>query len=241
MWTRKPLEPPAGGGLAPSEFISLAERTGLIDELTTWLLTQATTTVASWRHPNAPPRSCLHRHHQPVSRPARRAFGQGTASGGSSEPAVLRFRPAVGTDLDIGPVHWGYGWCMSSDEPFVAPPTGMTPPEPPTAGAGNELGRGTAPADEPRVSGQVRRTRTGGVWVGLVSAAVVLILLLIFILQNSDNVTIHFFGFHRELSLAVALLLSAVCGVLLVAIPGTGRIVQLRRAVKKRHRPRGHR
>jgi uncharacterized integral membrane protein len=77
--------------------------------------------------------------------------------------------------------------------------------------------------------------------VGLVSAAVVLILLLIFILQNSDTVTIHFFGFHRELSLAVALLLSAVCGVLLVAIPGTGRIVQLRRAVKRRHRPRGHR
>jgi uncharacterized integral membrane protein len=92
----------------------------------------------------------------------------------------------------------------------------------------------------PDVPGQVPRTRTGGVWVGLTSAAAVLILLLIFILQNSHNVTVHFFGFHGKLSLAVALLLAAACGVLLVAIPGTGRIVQLRRAVKKPHRPRSH-
>ena len=66
----------------------------------------------------------------------------------------------------------------------------------------------------------------------------VLILLLIFILQNSRNVTLRFFGFHGELSLAVALLVSAVCGVLLVAIPGTGRILQLRRAVKTSHAAR---
>jgi uncharacterized integral membrane protein len=67
----------------------------------------------------------------------------------------------------------------------------------------------------------------------------VLILLLIFILQNSRNVTIRFFGFRGELSLAVALLLSAVRGVLLVAIPGTGRILQLRRAVTRPRTPRG--
>ena len=47
----------------------------------------------------------------------------------------------------------------------------------------------------------MRRTRTGGVWVGLVSVAIALILLLIFILQNSHNVTIRFFGFHGQLSL----------------------------------------
>jgi uncharacterized integral membrane protein len=131
---------------------------------------------------------------------------------------------------------------MSSDEkPFMAPPTGITPPQPPAAAAEDELGQAAAPADDPGDTGQVRRTRTGGLWVGLVSAAVVLILLLIFILQNSRNVTIRFFGFHGELSLAVALLLSAVCGVLLVAIPGTGRILQLRRAVKRPRTPRGQR
>ena len=127
---------------------------------------------------------------------------------------------------------------MSSDEPFMAPHTGITPPQPPTAATEDELGQAAAAAD-PGDTGQVRRTRTGGLWVGLVSAAVVLILLLIFILQNSRNVTIRFFGFHGELSLAVALLLSAVCGVLLVAIPGTGRILQLRRAVKRPRTLRG--
>lgn len=81
--------------------------------------------------------------------------------------------------------------------------------------------------------GRVRRTRFGGVWIGLIAVAVVLILLLIFILQNSTVVGIHFFGFYGRISFAVALLLAAVLGVLLVAIPGTVRILQLRRSVRK--------
>jgi uncharacterized integral membrane protein len=79
----------------------------------------------------------------------------------------------------------------------------------------------------------VKRTRTGGIWIGLILAAIVLVLLLIFILQNTANVTIHFFGFAGVVPIAVALLLAAVCGVLLVAIPGTVRILQLRKAVRK--------
>jgi uncharacterized integral membrane protein len=82
------------------------------------------------------------------------------------------------------------------------------------------------------------RTRTGGIWIGAIVAAIVLILLLIFIMQNTASVTIHFFGFAGVLPIAVALLLAAVCGVLLVAIPGTVRIVQLRKAVR-RPTPRG--
>jgi uncharacterized integral membrane protein len=82
----------------------------------------------------------------------------------------------------------------------------------------------------------VTRTRTGGIWIGIIIAAIVLILLLIFILQNTTSVTIHYFGFAGALPIAVALLLAAVlaavCGVLLVAIPGTVRILQLRKAAK---------
>ncbi|PZS12881.1 MAG: DUF1049 domain-containing protein [Pseudonocardiales bacterium] len=71
-------------------------------------------------------------------------------------------------------------------------------------------------------------------WVGLIAAAVLLILLLIFIAQNSRTVTIHDLGLHGHRSLALALLLAVVTGVLLVAIPGTARIVQLRRAARRR-------
>jgi uncharacterized integral membrane protein len=81
----------------------------------------------------------------------------------------------------------------------------------------------------------VRRTRVGGVWVASALFAVVLLLLLIFILENGQRADISFFGAHGHLPLGVALLLAAVLGVLLVVIPGTGRIVQLR-MVARRHR-----
>jgi uncharacterized integral membrane protein len=98
-------------------------------------------------------------------------------------------------------------------DPAVAPP----PP-------------GAIAADEKAVS----RSRAGGLWIASVAVAVLLVLLLVFIVQNSRRVTIHFFGLHGHFSLAIALLVALVGGVLLVAIPGSVRILQLRRTVKKR-------
>ncbi len=80
---------------------------------------------------------------------------------------------------------------------------------------------------------EVRHTRVSALWVGMIAASVVLIALLVFILQNSQKVTVSFLSFDASIPLAVALLLAAVAGVLLVAIPGVARIVQLRRAVRK--------
>lgn len=80
---------------------------------------------------------------------------------------------------------------------------------------------------------QVRRTRISGLWVGVTVAAIVLLVLLVFIIQNGQSVTISIFGGSLHLPLGVALLLAAICGVLLVAIPGYGRIFQLRRAVRR--------
>src|SRR5690349_6964583 len=94
----------------------------------------------------------------------------------------------------------------------------------------------TAPAQarsELDKQGRVRRTRAGGIWSAVIASAANLILLLIFVLQNSSIIRIHFLGFSGSLSLAVALLLSVVGGVLLAAIPGTARIIQLRRSVKR--------
>ena len=81
----------------------------------------------------------------------------------------------------------------------------------------------------------LRRTRTGGVWVGLALSAIVLLLLLIFILENGRRVDIAYFGAHGHLPLGVALLLAAVAGALLVVIPGTVRIVQLRKTARRHH------
>lgn len=81
----------------------------------------------------------------------------------------------------------------------------------------------------------IRRTRIGGLWAGLAAGAIVLIFLLIFILENSQQVSIGYFGAHGHLPLGVTLLLAAVGGALLVVIPGTARIIQLRRTAR-RHR-----
>jgi uncharacterized integral membrane protein len=79
------------------------------------------------------------------------------------------------------------------------------------------------------------RTRVSGVWVATGFFAIVLLFLLIFILQNGRSVDVSYLGLHGRLPLGVALLLSAVCGVLLVVLAGTARILQLR-ATARRHR-----
>jgi uncharacterized integral membrane protein len=75
----------------------------------------------------------------------------------------------------------------------------------------------------------------GGWWVASALFALVLLLLLIFILENGQRADIGFLGAHGHLPLGIALLLAAILGVLLVVIPGTGRIIQLR-MLARRHR-----
>ena len=123
-------------------------------------------------------------------------------------------------------------------------PPGARPPQTAAApgGPGSPVragpGEPAAAAERPQpelAQHKIRRTRTGGLWVAVTGAAVVLLLLLIFILQNGQQVEVSFFGADGHLPLGVAMLLSAVAGALLVALLGAARIVQLR-MVARRHR-----
>jgi uncharacterized integral membrane protein len=101
----------------------------------------------------------------------------------------------------------------------------------------------TGRASEPDRWGKrsrVPRSRMGNAWVALLAAALVLLLLLIFILQNSQRADVSFLGMHGHLPMGVALLLAAVFGVLLVALPGTVRIIQLRMLGRRRGRDVEH-
>lgn len=82
----------------------------------------------------------------------------------------------------------------------------------------------------------VHRSGVGAVWVGLVVSAVVLVLLLIFILQNPAPVRIAFLGWDGSLQTGISLLFAAVAGGLVVAVPGSMRILQLRRQALHRIR-----
>jgi uncharacterized integral membrane protein len=103
------------------------------------------------------------------------------------------------------------------------PPVKIAPPEAPTVPTAQ------APQPEP----VLRRSRSGGLWTGLILSAIVLVFLLVFILQNQIAVTIKFLGFSGSVPVGVALLLAAIAGLLLVAIPGGVRIMQLRRAARR--------
>ncbi len=86
----------------------------------------------------------------------------------------------------------------------------------------------------PRVEQAYRRARhASGWWVRMAIAVIVLVVLLVFIIENLQTVNIAFFGAHWQLPLGVAILLAAVCGVLLVLVPSFGRIIQLRRTLRQ--------
>ncbi|MFJ4654482.1 lipopolysaccharide assembly LapA domain-containing protein [Nocardia sp. NPDC088792] len=79
----------------------------------------------------------------------------------------------------------------------------------------------------------LRATRTGNTWIGIVVFGLVLVLLVIFLLQNTQSVKVSYLGMSGHLSLAVAMLIAAVAGVLLTATTGSLRIWQLRRRVRR--------
>lgn len=99
------------------------------------------------------------------------------------------------------------------------------------AGSGPRDAGGPTPKDRPgSATGQQRKhgSRTGALWVSTTASIVLLILLIIFILQNSGRVSIVFFTFEGSVPLGMALLIAAVAGAAVVAIAGIARLAQIR-------------
>ncbi|MFC7447211.1 LapA family protein [Rhodococcus daqingensis] len=76
-------------------------------------------------------------------------------------------------------------------------------------------------------------TKAAATWTGLVIGVLVLILLLVFILQNLDKVRLQLFFWEFSLPLGVSLLMAAIAGALIMALAGGVRILQIRRVAKK--------
>lgn len=79
----------------------------------------------------------------------------------------------------------------------------------------------------------LRSSWTARAWLSVVALAVVLVLLIIFIAQNTRSVTVSFLGWKGSTPLAVALLIATVAGLFLATVAGTLRIWQLRRRVRR--------
>jgi uncharacterized integral membrane protein len=74
------------------------------------------------------------------------------------------------------------------------------------------------------------RTRVSASWTAVVVAALVLVLLIIFIAQNTQRSSVNFLGLHGTAPTAVVLLIAAAAGALIVVTVAIARILQLRRA-----------
>lgn len=117
-------------------------------------------------------------------------------------------------------------------EPRAPRPEAQTQPPPQPA-----LPSGPEPPSQP-VPPAVERTRVSALWTAVAVGVVVLTAILIFVAQNSTDVSVHFLAAEGELPLGVALLFATLLGAILVLAIGTVRILQLRRVARRHHRAR---
>jgi lipopolysaccharide assembly protein A len=97
----------------------------------------------------------------------------------------------------------------------------------------------TQPAEAPESPVVARQrgvpgTRWSAAWVGICAAALVSVVLIVFMLQNTRSVQVSFLWLHGTLPLALALLIAAVGSAILTMVVGTARITQLHRLVGRR-------
>ncbi|MDT5151098.1 MAG: hypothetical protein QOI01_2831 [Mycobacterium sp.] len=123
---------------------------------------------------------------------------------------------------------------MSTDPQFS--PVESGPPGPLDPIRGEVPAVDSASIKPPPPENAVHFTRAAALWSALIVGFLVLIVLLIFIAQNTESGTFHFLGWSWSLPLGVALLAAAVLGGLVTILAGVVRIVQLRRAAKKNYK-----
>lgn len=80
---------------------------------------------------------------------------------------------------------------------------------------------------------KVKKTTSGSMWAGLVISAILLIVLLVFILQNQQESALHLFGWTWNFPVGVGMLFAAILGALITALVGGWRMFDLRRQIRK--------
>jgi uncharacterized integral membrane protein len=70
-------------------------------------------------------------------------------------------------------------------------------------------------------------------WLGVWAGVLVVILLIIFVAQNTAGVEINFLWMSGRISLALAMLIAGVAGAIIAMAVAAARIIQLRRMVRR--------
>ena len=79
----------------------------------------------------------------------------------------------------------------------------------------------------------VKGSFAGGTWIALIAGALLLIVLLVFIMQNQNQVDLVLFAWNFRFPAGIGFLLAAIGGALIMALVGGVRMFQLRRQIIK--------
>ncbi|MDK8869277.1 LapA family protein [Corynebacterium macclintockiae] len=105
------------------------------------------------------------------------------------------------------------------NEPVQGPPAGVEP--------------AASTPKNPEEHREVQKSLAGTTWVGLIVGVLLLILLLVFILQNQESVELQLLGWTMTFPIGVGMLIAAIVGALIMALVGGVRIIQLRKQVTR--------
>ncbi len=106
---------------------------------------------------------------------------------------------------------------------FPSAEPGVVPDHPPSAEPTAE-----APPTPSAGPQRVPRTRASTAYVGVGGGLVVLVLILIFIIQNLDTASLHYLGLQFTLPIGLLMLIALVLGGLIVLFVSLARVTQLR-------------
>ena len=121
----------------------------------------------------------------------------------------------------------------TASEPTYSAPDATTPD---TTGA-VETAPSSVEYDTTRdESGKVKGSFAASTWIALIVGFLLLIVLIIFILQNQHEVPMNFLNWSVEFPAGVTYLICAIAGALIMALVGGWRMFELRRQVRKQAR-----
>ncbi|WP_408930652.1 lipopolysaccharide assembly LapA domain-containing protein [Corynebacterium axilliensis] len=125
----------------------------------------------------------------------------------------------------------------TASEPTYSAPDATTPVNTETTGAVETAPSSVEYDTAQEESGKVKGSFAASTWIALIVGFLLLIVLIIFILQNQHEVPMNFLNWSVEFPAGVTYLICAIAGALIMALVGGWRMFELRRQVRKQ----GHR
>jgi uncharacterized integral membrane protein len=94
----------------------------------------------------------------------------------------------------------------------------------------------TTPPTSPAPTAPRMFTRISAAWIGVWAGIVAVVLLIVFIAQNTAGIRIRFLWMDGVIPTALALLIAGVAGAIVAMAVAAARIIQLRRLVRRGRR-----